>query len=56
MLKINNELGFKPSMTMKLWQVRLDKVREYIALAHRGAGFRLMAAWREVRLLLSYLR
>jgi GNAT superfamily N-acetyltransferase len=31
MLKINNELGFKPSMTMKLWQVRLDKVREYIA-------------------------
>ena len=30
MLKINNELGFRPSMTMNLWQVELDKVREYL--------------------------
>jgi RimJ/RimL family protein N-acetyltransferase len=32
MLKINNELGFKPYMADALWQVELDKVLEYVKL------------------------
>ena len=31
MLKINDEMGFKPALTMNLWQVELDKVKEYLA-------------------------
>jgi GNAT superfamily N-acetyltransferase len=30
MLKINHELGFKPYMASAIWQVELDKVREYL--------------------------
>ncbi len=30
MLKINNELGFKPYMADSLWQVELQKVQEYL--------------------------
>ncbi len=30
MLKINNELGFKPYMTQILWQIETAKVQEYI--------------------------
>lgn len=30
MLKINNELGFKPYMAAALWQVDLTKVKEYL--------------------------
>jgi GNAT superfamily N-acetyltransferase len=31
MLKINDELGFKPALTLNLWQVDLDTVKEYLA-------------------------
>jgi mycothiol synthase len=31
MLRINDELGFKPSMTTKYWQAELPKVREYLS-------------------------
>jgi hypothetical protein len=30
MLKINNELGFKPYMADTLWQVELQKVMDYL--------------------------
>lgn len=30
MLKINDELGFKPALTMNLWQVDTDRVSEYL--------------------------
>jgi mycothiol synthase len=30
MLKINDELGFKPALTTDLWQVATEKVRVYI--------------------------
>lgn len=30
MLKINQELGFKPYMAEAVWQVEIDKVREYL--------------------------
>jgi GNAT superfamily N-acetyltransferase len=30
MLKINNELGFKPYMASAIWQVEIDKVRTYL--------------------------
>jgi GNAT superfamily N-acetyltransferase len=30
MLRINNELGFKPYMADTLWQVELQKVFEYL--------------------------
>jgi hypothetical protein len=29
MLKINNELGFKPYMSQVIWQVETEKVAEY---------------------------
>jgi len=31
MLKINNELGFKPYIAESIWQVSLEKVEEYLA-------------------------
>jgi GNAT superfamily N-acetyltransferase len=31
MLKINDELGFMPALTINLWQVEVDKVKEYLA-------------------------
>jgi hypothetical protein len=36
MLKINTALGFKPYTADTLWQVELEKVREY--LQARAAG------------------
>ena len=30
MLKINNELGFKPYMANALWQVEIDRVTAYL--------------------------
>lgn len=36
MLKINHELGFKHHRTMKIWQVGIDKVAEYLAHPRKG--------------------
>jgi mycothiol synthase len=31
MLKINDEMGFKPALTMNVWQVEVEKTKEYLA-------------------------
>jgi hypothetical protein len=31
MMKINNELGFKPYMAQCVWQVETEKVAEYLS-------------------------
>ena len=38
MLKINDELGFKPALTLNLWQVELDTVKEYLTRHVRAGG------------------